>query len=122
MEQKSDTSTPQPGQAPEKGGNLLKSMTNYVNDAAKDDDEDAPSVSGGLTYLAVGLGLIALAVYLFFEFTNLETNGGSMRIHWLAALLYKIGGKWVTCLVMGIIGLGSMYLGYEQYKKAKSAK
>jgi hypothetical protein len=39
-------------------------------------------------------------------FTDLEKFGGSIRINWLAAGLYKLLGKWGVVGLSGLLGAG----------------
>lgn len=65
--------------------------------------------------LGFGLFMIGISVFLYYFFTDMETNGGSRRIHWLVAVLYNIGGKWITCSVFGLIGVLLIGLGIKEF-------
>ncbi|MFO0929174.1 MAG: hypothetical protein U0736_19485 [Gemmataceae bacterium] len=62
----------------------------------------APAVptaqSGGpaivLLLFAFSAVMAAAAVYLYHDFMAWEATGGTRKIHWLGAILYRIGGKW----------------------------
>jgi hypothetical protein len=60
-------------------------------------------------FLAMSIGMAAAALYLYRDFADWEATGGTRRIHWLGALLYRIGGKWT------IIGVGILLSGFLLY-------
>jgi hypothetical protein len=64
-----------------------------------------------IKYFLFGLLLIGVAVFLFVLFTNLEEQGGRVRVHVIVAFLYKVTGKWGTTLIIGVLGLASCVLG-----------
>jgi hypothetical protein len=55
--------------------------------------------------LIFGILIVILAFYLFSVFAGLEKSGGSMRINWIVAGLYKLLGKWGVAIVTGLLGL-----------------
>lgn len=54
--------------------------------------------------VALGVFLIAVAVGLFFWFNHLEQEGGTIRMHALIILTYKLLGKWGVLGVFGAFG------------------
>lgn len=66
--------------------------------------------------IGFGLGAIALAVFLYWYFSDFEASGGRRRIHWIIALLYNFGGKWVPCSVFGIFGFLLIGIGIKEWK------
>jgi hypothetical protein len=51
---------------------------------------------GGLTrwfVLAMGIGFLVFSVWIYRYLAGLEAAGGSIRIHWLFAFIYKAFGK-----------------------------
>ena len=74
--------------------------------------------SKGAWWKTMGSGLffVAVSVFLFYYFTDLEESGGTRRIIWIVAILYKVGGKWVTCGVFGLLGLLQIGMGIKEFK------
>jgi len=73
-------------------------------------------------YLFVAGIFVGLSIFLYFYFTDFETQGGSRRINWVVALLYDLGGKWA---VIGVTLMGvcfCIYLALLEFKKRKSWK
>jgi len=68
--------------------------------------------------MGIGLLIVGATVFLYFFFTDLETTGEARRIHWLIALMYNIGGKWVTCSVVGMLGIVVTWFGYKQWQES----
>lgn len=70
--------------------------------------------------ILIGVGLIAFGIFLYYTFNNLEQEGGSLRINWLFALAYNIGGKWTVAVIVTLIGVFTTYSGFSALKsKAK---
>ncbi len=68
----------------------------------------------------IGIGLIVFGFYLFSQFTKFENSDGSMRIHWFFAMLYNIGGKWLACAAIWLIGAGLTFFGIKNLIKKKA--
>ena len=66
--------------------------------------------------ILIGLGLIAFGIFLYYTFNNLEQEGGSLRINWLFALAYNIGGKWTVAVIVTLIGVFTTYSGFSALK------
>lgn len=58
--------------------------------------------------LFTGLAIVALGLYLFYQFNKLESEGGSMKINWIIALIYNLTGKWPITVLLISAGLVSM--------------
>ena len=58
--------------------------------------------------IAFGIAFLYGAWHLYSEFAAMEAAGGSMRINWLFAGIYKAVGKWGVALVF--VGLGLFFL------------
>ena len=52
--------------------------------------------------LVGGIVAAGTAVVFYSMLTGMERKGGSIRIHWLGALLYQVGGKVLLISVMSI--------------------
>jgi hypothetical protein len=65
-------------------------------------------------YIIFGLVMFLVAYFIYTFFYDLEQRGGSVRIHWLAALLYNIAGKWGIVGLFGIIGSVLIYIGAKK--------
>ena len=76
--------------------------------------EDSP-----WTTIAYGVILIAGAIFLYYTFDNMEKEGGSMRLNWMFALAYKIGGKWTVAVLLGLFGSFLAYGGVSDMIKKK---
>lgn len=64
-----------------------------------------------LANLAYGVLFIGFAIFLYYQFEGLETEGGSIRINWIIAIVYKIGGKWAAPVILSIMGAFYIYSG-----------
>jgi len=55
-----------------------------------------------------GLGadvfFFAFAAFLYWQITEIEASGGTIRMKSIFALFYMIGGKWLLCLPFVILG------------------
>jgi hypothetical protein len=54
--------------------------------------------------LGAGVFCFAGAAFVYWQMTELEASGGTIRLKSIFALLYMIGGKWLLCLPLVIIG------------------
>lgn len=54
--------------------------------------------------LLIGAFFFAVAAFVYWYITGLETTGGQARIHWLVAIVYNIAGKWGCVLLFAIPG------------------
>jgi hypothetical protein len=62
-----------------------------------------------------GLGIALVGALVFSEMAKLDSGEKeSMRVHWLLAALYKIGGKWAAAGVLWLVGLVALVLGIRQ--------
>ena len=73
-------------------------------------DEDR-GISWG--YVFFGVLFLVAAVWLFRVFANMEASGGSMRINWIFALIYKRLGKWGVSGVIALVGFWMCWRGYK---------
>lgn len=71
-------------------------------------DSSQPSLSSSKWdwLFFVGFGLLALAgaMLLYDEFTEMEQLGGSMRINWLFAIIYRVFGKFGVVAPFAFLG------------------
>jgi hypothetical protein len=79
-----------------------------LNTTTNPKKEEAPkeSLDSWQGKLLFALGAFAGAAFLYYIFDKMEAEGGSMRIHWIIAIAYNLGGKWVPvglCLVLGAL-------------------
>lgn len=63
-----------------------------------------------------GLFCIGISIFLYYYFTDLEQAGGQRRINAIVAAMYNLGGKWLTCSVFGLIGIGMVGLSIKEFK------
>ena len=63
-----------------------------------------------------GLFCLGLSILLYYYFTDFEQSGGSRRINAIVAAMYNIGGKWFTCSVFALLGVGLIGLGIKEFK------
>ncbi|MEL7533173.1 MAG: hypothetical protein AAFN10_17785 [Bacteroidota bacterium] len=61
--------------------------------------------------LGLGVALIGLAIYLYFEFKSIEEEGGSIRLNWILVLIYETLGKEATAIIMSLLGGLMIYSG-----------
>lgn len=97
---------------------FVDGIKNYVSTSKFDIEQKEEKYNPLNTFLA-GLFLIAGAIFLVYTFHDLETNGGSIRINWIFALIYKIGGKWIVASIFGVIGILISYSGLKDLLKQK---
>lgn len=71
-------------------------------------------------YLFVAGIFVGLSVFLYFYFTDFESQGGSRRLNWVVALLYDLGGKWTVIGVVQVLVIFCVYLAIVELKKRKS--
>lgn len=73
------------------------------------------------SFIAAAAFLFAAAWWLHHVFTDLEQSGGSIRIQIIAALLYKVFGKWGIVGVFGTAGAIALYRGGRGLLQTPSA-
>lgn len=88
------------------------------NEANQNNEEEKKPESPWMN-IVYGLIAFAAAYYLYSTFTSMETEGGSVRINRIAAILYQIGGKWTPTVLVGLIGVFYTYLGIKNLTKNK---
>jgi hypothetical protein len=59
--------------------------------------------------LAMGIGFLIFAVWIWKYIAGLEATGGSFRIHWIAALAYKAFGKAGVSGLVVLVSLGCFW-------------
>ena len=64
-------------------------------------------------YVFFGALFIVAAIWLFRVFANMEATGGSMRINWIFALVYKLLGKWGVSGLIGLVGVWMARRGFK---------
>ena len=69
--------------------------------------------------IGIGLIMIAGAVFIYHTFDNMEKEGGSIRINWIFALIYKFGGKWPGPILIALIGAFTTYGGIKDLMNKK---
>ena len=59
------------------------------------------------TFLILGMVMTAGSVFVFWDLAEWEADptGGTKSMHWLAALLYRIGGKWLLSALVLAVGV-----------------
>jgi hypothetical protein len=64
-------------------------------------------------WLTLGIGLVFLAGswWVYQDLAQMEATGGSLRIHWFAAKIYDVAGKWGVAGVMAAMGAFMLYGG-----------
>jgi hypothetical protein len=83
---------------------------NDLNKAEKEAEERR----GAWANIIVGSAILLVAYFSYTFFYDLEQRGGSMRIHWLAAFLYNIAGKWGVVGLIGFFGSVFVYMGAKK--------
>lgn len=91
-----------------------------MSDANDDASEDGNLFNAWWGKLLGGTVFWGLGIWLFYELGKLEVEGGRLRIHWLIAVVYNLGGRW------GAVGLcallGTLLLGHGLYQFSTAAK
>lgn len=88
----------------------------------QDEDDSPATVQSALTTAIIGVVMIVASVWLFSRFSELEAGGGTIRIHWLFAAIYKVAGKWVTCGVLAALSIPTFFGAASQLREARAAK
>lgn len=91
---------------------MAENQSDQPQEEIKDDDSPWATI-------AYGVGLIAFGIFLYYTFNNLEKEGGSVRINWLFALIYKLGGKWPVAIILTLLGSLLAYSGVSKLIKKK---
>lgn len=60
------------------------------------------------------VGVLVFGLFIFW-IGEREENGGRMRMHWLGALAYIIGGKTVLATMMGLLCGGLTWLFIKEH-------
>ena len=68
---------------------------------------------GPMTYFMVSLLCFAGAAFFYYVFSDVETNGGTIRLNRTFRFLYQMGGKSLISLILCIVG------GYFTFKAIK---
>ena len=59
--------------------------------------------------LVGGIVAAGTAALFYSLLTDMESKGGSIRIHWLGALLYQVGGK---VLLISVLSVGAVLIAW----------
>jgi len=86
----------------------------------ENEQEEAPTLVGGLKGIAVGLAILGLAYYFYITMTSYE-NGEGIRMNRLLLLLYGFLGKSITAGIVGIIGLFTLYSGVKEITESQKS-
>jgi hypothetical protein len=62
--------------------------------------------TGPWSEIIVGIVIFAVAFGLNEYLANMEEHGGSIRIHWIIALAYNIGGRWGAIGLLAVVAIG----------------
>ena len=65
--------------------------------------------------ILLGIGFIVFSFWLYKYLAGMEATGGSMRIHWLGAIFYKIGGKLGLCGFVAFFGAVFVWMGWTGF-------
>ena len=67
--------------------------------------------------LIEGLLLLGISVFLFWYFTDIEnSHDDSLRLNWIFAQLYSLGGKWLACAVVVALGVGDIVTAVRKWR------
>jgi hypothetical protein len=66
-----------------------------------------------------GIVLIGIAIGLYFYLDGLEKEGGTLRINWIIALIYKIGGKLGASGIIAFLGLLTSFFAIQDMRAQK---
>jgi hypothetical protein len=72
----------------------------------------------GIFICGIVLCVMTVAAYNFVD--RMEAEGGSMRVHWILAIAYNIGGKWGLTAVCALVALGTTLGGMVRILNASS--
>ncbi|MCB1052086.1 MAG: hypothetical protein H6510_15715 [Acidobacteria bacterium] len=76
--------------------------------------------SPGKTIL-IGIAFLVGSAFLFWYFWDFEhSDQESIRMQWILALAYKIGGKWLISGIGGLIGAFLVFSGIKEYRAENS--
>lgn len=77
------------------------------------DPNPPPGKWAWLISAVAGLLTLALSMLMYNQFTEMERYGGSMRINWAFAILYRIFGKLGVVVPFVLIGCGLLWNAYR---------
>ena len=83
------------------------------------DPNAPPSPWAWLIFVVLGLLMLAGAVSSYSELSAMEQNGGTMKINWLFAFLYRAFGKLGVVIPMVLMGGGFLWGGYRSFVDSK---
>lgn len=89
------------------------------NDDAK---KEEPKKHEWWLSLLIGIAMLGGSVFIYFDLTKFEQEGGERRMHWLAVLLYEWLGKWGLVGVIILMGLAMTIYGIIQTSRRFAGK
>lgn len=69
--------------------------------------------------LLFGIFCLGLSVYLFYDFTQFEQEGGTRRMHSLLVGLYQLGGKWLASGFFVFIALICFLVAGKEWRESR---
>lgn len=73
------------------------------------------------TFLVLGLLLVAGSGFVWWDLGDLEEHGGSRSIHWIGAVLYDLGGKWLLSGVVLAVGVFLTVVGLRRRRAQRAS-
>lgn len=84
------------------------------NEPKNEEPKEGPKKHEWWIALLLGIGILAGSVFIYFDLTKFEEEGGERRMHWLAVLLYEWLGKWGLVGVIVLMGVAMTIYGIVQ--------
>lgn len=76
--------------------------------------KDQNSLNIGVCLIFLAWGVIGSAVWIYYRLGVAEQTGINFRFNWFFYLIYKIGGREVASIAIGICGLAIFILGLRK--------
>lgn len=79
------------------------------------DNKKQPGV--GLGLLLLGIAIAACSVWLYYRIAAAEAQGLHYRFHSGFYALYRMAGKGITCMLIGLTGIAIAVLGLKRLRQ-----
>lgn len=100
----------------------IEEINENVNEAIEEvEQEDPPSMGGALKSFAF-MALFLFGAYYFYSTMARYENGEEVTMMSILFAAYKLLGKTIPAIILGLIGLGAGFAGFNELKNANAAK
>jgi len=106
----------------EQDENPIEEIKENANEAVEEvEQEDPPSMMGALKSFAF-MALLLFGAYYFYSTMTRYENGEEVSMLSILFIAYNILGKTIPAVILGLIGLGAGFAGFNELKNANAAK